>query len=130
VLAFEAVGDINAMIATLDISGIEAMDITNAQADDLVLTVDDLIALSDEADTELQTLLDEALPNTRTIYGDGSDTLVLDGQGSYRVEFVGSETDAEGNTLNIYSAGIEPGNPLATVGVDSDIDVTTTNVVV
>ncbi len=128
-LAFEAVGQINDMIATLDFSSIEALDITNGAFDDLTLSVDEVIAFSDEDDTALQDLLDAALPNARSFYGDAGDGFTIDGQGLYSVEVIDTVADAEGNSLDVYAFNIGGGNPLATLGIDTDIDVTTVNVV-
>ncbi|MFK7765135.1 MAG: Ig-like domain-containing protein [Roseobacter sp.] len=130
VLAIDAVGEINAMIATLDISGIEALDTSNGRDDALALTIDALIGLSDTEDTELEELLDDALLNSRSIYGEAGDTLELDGQSIYAVAASGTVTDGDGNNLDIYSVSDADGNVLATLGVDSDIAVVTSNVIV
>ncbi len=128
-LAFDAVGEINDMIATLDISGVEVLDIDNSAADALALNVDEIIAFSDEDDTELQDLLEAALPNTRSFVGNLGDTFTIDGQGKYSVALTETVTDGDGNSLDVYAFSNGDGDVLAALGVDNDIAVTTQNVV-
>ena len=129
VLAIDAVGEINSLLGALEFSGIEALDMTNGQIDNLALTLDEVIDFSDEDDTVLQDLLGAAFDNTRSFLGDVGDTFTIDGQGIYSFEKNGIETDADGNSFEIYAFSIGGGNPLATLGVDTDIEVTTANMV-
>lgn len=128
-LQFDAVGEINAMIATLDLSSIEVLDIENGQDDILQLDFDTIAALSEDSDTDLETLLNEALPNTHTIEGDASDKVVLDGAGVYTVAQTDTVTDANGGAIEVWSFSVAGGNALATLGVAGDADVSTVNAV-
>jgi hypothetical protein len=90
--------------------------------------------LSDTSDADLENLLDQALPNARTIYGDTTDDtvkdqLVLDGEGTYTVNKTQTVSDDAGNSIDIYTFNLPNGNALATLGIDTDIEVTTDNVV-
>jgi VCBS repeat-containing protein len=134
VLRIEALGEIDALLATLDIEGIEAIDLDNGQSNSLTLSFDEIIELSDTSDADLENLLDQALPNARTIYGDTTDDtvkdqLVLDGEGTYTVNKTQTVTDDAGNSIDIYTFNLPNGNALATLGIDTDIEVTTDNVV-
>jgi hypothetical protein len=134
VLKIEVLGEINTLLATLDIEGIEAIDLDNGQSNTLTLSFDEIIELSDTSDTDLESLLDQALPNARTIYGDTSDDtvkdqLILDGEGTYTVNKTQTVTDDAGNSFDIYTFNLPDGNALATLGIDTDIEVTTENVV-
>lgn len=114
------------LIPLLDIRDIEAIDMENGQANRLEITLADVVDMSATSDGELEALLDAALPESAVIYGDAADSLTLLGDGSGGFQKV-SDTpvdDGNGNTLDIY-AYVEGGNVLATLGVDSDIEVTT-----
>jgi len=124
VLAIQAVGDINDMLADFDLSGIEAIDMSNGQLDTLILTYEDVFNLSDTGDRVLNELLGEDLTESITIYGDGNDELVLDGQGVYEI----SQKLSDAGGLNVWEFSGADGNVLATLGVASDIEVTTANV--
>ncbi|MEP3845682.1 MAG: Ig-like domain-containing protein [Paracoccaceae bacterium] len=124
-LAFSDGGDINDALDLIDLSGIEALDIENGAANTLELSLSDILAFSDEADTELETLLNDALPESASVYGDSSDQLNLlnDATGQF-VDTETSVTDANGTTLNVYQF-VGGGDVLATLAVDSDVTVTT-----
>ncbi|MGZ2257471.1 tandem-95 repeat protein [Roseobacter sp. A03A-229] len=113
------------LIPSLDLRNIEAIDMENGKANVLEISLEDVIDLSSTGDSELETLLDQALPESAIIYGDASDSLTLISSGAGGFQKV-SDTpidDGKGNTLDIYSY-VEGGNVLATLGVDTDIDVT------
>jgi VCBS repeat-containing protein len=124
VLAIKAVGDINDMLADLDLSGIEAIDMSNGQLDTLILTYEDVFNLSDTGDRVLNELLGEDLTESITIYGDGNDELLLDGQGIYQI----SQKVSDAGGLDVWEFSGADGNVLATLGVASDIEVATANV--
>ena len=124
-LAFTDGGDINDALDLIDLSGVEALDIENGAANTLELSLSDILAFSDEADAELETLLNDALPESASVYGDASDQLNLlgDATGQF-VDTETSVTDADGTTLNVYQF-VGGGDVLATLAVDSDVTVTT-----
>lgn len=113
------------LIPMLELRDIEAIDLDNAQANALEISLEDVIELSSTSDSELETLLDQALPESAVIYGDASDSLVLlsgEGGGFQKISEA-PVPDGKGNMLDIYSY-IEGGNVLATLGVDTEIEVT------
>ncbi len=118
-------GDINTkVLALIDLSGVEALDVDNGAANSLTLTLEDIFGLSDEADAELEALLGAALPQSASIYGDNADTVTLSSgsEGAF-VDTGTSVTDTAGNTLDIYTY-VNGGDVLATLAVDSDVAVT------
>ncbi|WP_299968948.1 Ig-like domain-containing protein [uncultured Roseobacter sp.] len=126
VLKVEIAGDLNAeLIPTLELRDIEAIDMANDQANSLRITLADVVDLSSESDAALEELLDAALPESAVIYGDTVDslTLVNTGDGAFQKVSEQPVQDGNGTTLDIY-AYIEGGNVLATLGVDTDIEVT------
>ncbi|MEM1076777.1 MAG: VCBS domain-containing protein, partial [Pseudomonadota bacterium] len=129
-LVIDVAGDINALIAALDLSNTEVIDADNSLANSMTLTYEDVAGFSETDDTELQELLDAALPNAHSVLGDGDDSIVLDGAGTYSVQMTGSVVDGAGNTLELYTFSLSPGNALATLGIEADVDVSTTNTVV
>jgi hypothetical protein len=103
----------------VDLRGIEAIDMQNGQANTLRLALSDVIGMSQESDTDLEALLGGAVALGRTILGDATDTLVLEG-----ARKTGTTADASGNTFDIYS--FEGGSDvLATLAVDADMAVST-----
>ena len=119
-LDIDFAGDVNAgLLDLVDLSGIEVIDMQNGQANTLRLTLSDVLGLSDESDSELEALLGGAIPSARTILGDATDSLVLEG-----AQKTGTIVDASGNTFDIYS--FEGGSDvLATLAVDADMAVST-----
>jgi len=117
-------GDLNmGLLDLVDLSGIEALDLGNGAANSLVLSLEDIFGLSNEADTELEALLGAPLPDSLTIHGDSSDTLTLTSGADGTVVDTGtSVTDAEGTTLDIYTY-VNGGDVLATLAVESDVAV-------
>jgi VCBS repeat-containing protein len=113
-------GDVNAgLLDLVDLRGIEAIDMQNGQANTLRLALSDVIGMSQESDTDLEALLGGAVALGRTILGDATDTLVLEG-----ARKTGTTADASGNTFDIYS--FEGGSDvLATLAVDADMAVST-----
>ncbi|WP_300055328.1 tandem-95 repeat protein [uncultured Roseobacter sp.] len=126
VLEIDMAGDLSdELIPVLDIRDIEAIDMENGKANVLEISLADVIDMSSTSDGELEALLDQALPESAIIYGDVSDSLLLVGSGDGGFQKVSDAPidDGKGNTLDIYSY-VEGGNVLATLGVDTDIDVT------
>ncbi|WP_298912101.1 tandem-95 repeat protein [uncultured Roseobacter sp.] len=125
VLEFDVGGDLNdELLTTLDIRDIEAIDMDNALGNALELSLADVVDLSSTSDDVLETLLDEALPESAVIYGDTADTLTLlqDGAAGFQKISDTPVDDGNGNSLDIY-AYIDGGNVLATLGVDTEVDV-------
>jgi VCBS repeat-containing protein len=113
-------GDLNeALFDLVDIRGIEVIDMENGQANTLRLTLSDVLGMSDESDTVIETLLGGFVPNARTILGDATDTLLLEGALK-----TGAVTDDSGRALNIFSFS-NGSDVLATLAVDADVAVTT-----
>jgi VCBS repeat-containing protein len=113
-------GDLNAgLLDLVDLRGIEAIDMTNGQANALRLTLADVLGMSDGTDTEIETLLGGLVPNARTILGDAGDTLLLEG-----AQRIGTATDGAGTTFDLYSFA-SGSDVLATLAVDADVAVTT-----
>ncbi len=111
-------GDVNSgYLDHVDLRGIEVIDMRNGQANSLRLTLSDVLGMSDDTDPMIEALLGRAVPNARTILGDASDVLVLDG-----AQKTGTAADAAGNSYNIYT--FEGGSDvLATLAVDADVTV-------
>ncbi|WP_298836631.1 Ig-like domain-containing protein [uncultured Roseobacter sp.] len=123
---FEAdVADITALLAATELSGIEAIDMDNGRSDTLALSLTDIVSLSDTADTELEALLDAALPESVTIYGNSGDRVdVSTGSGeSLLAASAGPVTDAGGNQFTIYEYVDSGGEVLATLAVESEVAV-------
>ncbi|WP_433989731.1 hypothetical protein SuNHUV7_05250 (plasmid) [Pseudoseohaeicola sp. NH-UV-7] len=130
-LKIDVLGEISNLIAERAINGIEVIDMENGVEDTLTLSFDEIVDLSETSDTALETLLDDALRSARTITGDEHDTLVLDGQGIYTVtKGASTVVDGSGTELAIYSFSIGGASALATLGVDSDVEVNINNTVV
>ena len=123
VLAVSFGGDLTTILPLVDLSGIEAIDMENGVTNTLDLTLEDVLSLSDEADTELEALLGAALPESLTVYGDDSDTLTLvNGTKGTFIDTEDTVTDGDGTTFDIYTY-VDGGAVLATLAVDSDIAV-------
>ena len=113
-------GDLNTgLLDLIDLRGIEVIDMENGQANTLRLTLSDVLGMSDETDTEIEALLGGLVPNARTILGDASDSLVLEGAVKS-----GTVTDGSGRTLDIFSF-TNGSDVLATLAVDADVAVST-----
>ena len=124
-LSIQTLGSINTMLANLDLTGIEVLDVNNGLDDIFTLTFDEIAGFSDTSDEELETLLGSALANGHTIYGNENDILTLNAAGAYDIVDGG---EISGTNLHIYTF-TQGGNALATLGVDSDIDVIVENTV-
>jgi hypothetical protein len=111
------------LIATLAGSDIEAVDLSNGEADALSISHDDVIALSTTADTDLETLLDAALAESATILGETGDSVTLEAgaSGDWVLDQAGV-ADGNGNTLDIYQY-VDGGTVLATLGIDDEVTV-------
>ncbi len=125
VLAFDFAGDlIDLGGGAHALSGIEAIDMANGEANTLTLDATFVQSLSDTPDTELEGLLGAALGDSLTVYGEAGDTLVLVSQGGFRESTTHAPvTDAEGNALVIYEMLDAGGDVLATLAVDEDVAV-------
>ncbi|QJF51606.1 Ig-like domain-containing protein [Roseobacter ponti] len=120
------VGDINAVLASLDLTDIEVIDMDNGQNDTLTLSLADVVDLSSTADESLEDLLAAALPESATILGNAGDAVsfeVAAGDALNQVAGPGV-TDADGNALTIYQYVGGAGEVLATLAIDSDVVVT------
>ena len=99
-LKFDMGGDLTSdVLPTLSITDIEALDMTNGEANALSLTLADIEGLSSDPDTALEALLGEALPDSATVYGDDGDTLTLsnpDGRIDQNPTGTGPVTDGDG----------------------------------
>jgi len=125
VLAVEGAGNVGTgLLAMIDLSGVEAIDMDNGVANTLSLTLTDVMSISDEADSELEGLLARALPESLTIYGDGADsvTLVAGADGAF-VATGETVVDGDGNSLAVFQY-VGSSDVLATLAVDSDVSVT------
>ncbi len=121
-------------LLALNISGVEALDFENGQANLVTLTESDIFGLSDTGDVDLEALLGGAagLGETATIYGDSSDQVVLTGQAGVTAfaedTARGPVTDDDGNELAIYTlTNVGTSEVLATLGIDTDVTVTPVN---
>jgi VCBS repeat-containing protein len=122
---------------TVDLRGIEVLDLTNGAADDVTVTLDDLLAMSDEADTRLQALLGDPVDAAggvyRTILGEAGDTIRL---AQTEGVDVGILPDGEGQAGGSYGGHTDvsvwqftdsgTGEVLARLAIDDDV---TTHVV-
>jgi RTX calcium-binding nonapeptide repeat (4 copies) len=119
-LDIDFAGDVNAGVLDLvDLRGIEVIDMQNGEDNALRLTLSDVLGMSGESDPELEVLLGQPVTFGRTILGDATDTLVLEGAVK-----TGSVADGTGRTFDIYS--FESGSDvLATLAVDADMAVST-----
>jgi Ca2+-binding RTX toxin-like protein len=119
-LDIDFAGDVNAQVLDLvDLSGIEVIDMRNGQDNSLRLTLSDVLGLSEESDPALEALLGGPVPFGRTMLGDATDTLVLEGAVK-----TGTAADGTGNSFDIYS--FHGGSDvLATLAVDADVAVST-----
>jgi VCBS repeat-containing protein len=128
-LKFGMGGDLtNDVLPTLTITDIEALDMTNGQANALSLTLADIEGLSSERDTDLEALLGVALadPDSATVYGDVGDTLNLsnpEGDIVQNPPGTGPVSDGNGNSFDIYQFFDGSNTLLATLAVDDDVSV-------
>jgi VCBS repeat-containing protein len=128
-LKFGMGGDLtNDVLPTLTITDIEALDMTNGQANSLSLTLADIEGLSSERDSVLETLLGGALgdPDSATVYGDAGDTLTLTNPEGAIVENPGGTgpvSDGAGTNLNVYQFFDGSSTLIATLAVDDDVSV-------
>ena len=123
VLAFEFANSFaDDVLANLTAQDIEAIDLQNGVQNQLNLTLADVIDLSSSADTLLETIRGDTLPESATIYGDGLDTVVLeDAPGGAWVSVETGVDDTRGGTLEIYQFQLTGGGVAATIGIDEDI---------
>jgi len=126
-LRFDTGGDLTSdVLPTLSIIDIEALDMTNGEANALSLTLADIEGLSSDPDTALEALLGEALPDSATVYGDDGDTLTLsspDGGIVKNPTGTGPVTDGDGTSLDIYQFFDGSSTLVATLAVDDDVAV-------
>ena len=125
VLAVAFGGDLNDRLLDLvDLRGVEAVDMDNGKANALSLSLEDVLAFSNEADTLLETLLGEPLPESLTVIGDAKDSLELvAGETGAFVDTGTSVTDPDGNSLSVFRY-VKGSEVLATLAVDADVTVT------
>lgn len=108
---------------TLSGSDIEAIDMTNGTPESLSVGYRDVIDISSEADTMLETLLGRGLPESMTIYGDALDSVDLasDPDGSWQQQE--SVTAQNGSGLTVFAFSDAAGDVLATLAVSDDVQV-------
>jgi len=112
------------LLATLEGSNIEAIDLNNFAPDALDIAYSDVINLSPEPDTELDGLLAGIQDQSATIYGETGDSVALQSSpDGFWIDTGESVTDSTGATLGIYQFNGGTG-VLATLGIDDDIAVT------
>ncbi|WP_370400435.1 Ig-like domain-containing protein [Sulfitobacter sp. JB4-11] len=117
-----------AVLPLLDLSGIEAIDIDNAQANSLnLVTLSDVFDLSGPGNQEIADLLGVSAAANVSIYADGGDTVTLENTATTeyeRAEGV-TVTDDNGNELDIYQY-FGSGTLLATLAIDAEAEVAVT----
>ncbi|MBO9405794.1 cadherin-like domain-containing protein, partial [Shimia sp. R9_1] len=98
---------------------IEVLNFENAGADDITLSLDNVMDLSDTADSLLEGFFGSDAVESITVLGEAGDRLTFDDEGFSKGSSI---SDGEGRTLDIYQydggAGI-----LAIVAVDQDVSV-------
>jgi len=120
VLASAAAG--SDLLPTLAGSDIEEIDIDNGANEALDVSLADVVALSDTADTELETLLARALGDSATILGNTGDEVTLGFEETGEWQQTGTVSDGAGTTLVVYDF-VSAGEVLATLGIDDDVTV-------
>ncbi|MEH6647322.1 VCBS domain-containing protein, partial [Sulfitobacter sp.] len=111
------------LMPSLQLSGIEAIDMANGLANSLELSLADILNMSDTGHVELNSLLGADLTGSMVILGEALiDTLTLaaGGTGQFRAATTAAVKDSDGNMLNIYEY-VDGGNVLATLGIDDDV---------
>jgi hypothetical protein len=117
---------------TVDLRGIEVLDLTNGAADDVTVTLADLLGMSDEADTRLQALLGDPVDAAggvyRTILGEAGDTIRLAPSAGVNV---GILPDGDGQAGGSYGGHTDvsvwqftdsgTGEVLARLAIDDDV---------
>ena len=129
-LMFDGTVDLQALNAT----SIEAIDLTNTTAQNLEMSLADLIAIFDTGDIDLNAVLDVDATSltydpltTLTILGDTSDSVNITGlnMDQYFQETGNTVQTETGETLSIWQivdySGV--GDVLATLGIDTDVAV-------
>ncbi|MEM1429324.1 MAG: Ig-like domain-containing protein [Pseudomonadota bacterium] len=107
-------------LPSLDLRGIEVIDMENDAADSFTLTAEDVLDLSEGGDTDLEALLGRYLPESVTVLGESGDTVAL-GSGA---RATGETVTGGARDLAIYDFTDGAGEVLATLAVDADIAVT------
>ncbi|WP_189682424.1 VCBS domain-containing protein, partial [Seohaeicola zhoushanensis] len=124
VLRIDLGGDLTAdYMSLVDLSGIEALDMANGQANTVELTIADLLGMSGDQDDALAGLLGEDIGQSLTIYGDASDSVTLVGEAGGQFQATGAQVvDAGGAVLDIYQY-TQGSDVLHTLAVDADVAV-------
>ena len=110
-------------LSLVDLSGIEVLDIANGHADDLDLTIGDLLDLSGSDDDLLAGLLGAAPGQSLTVLGEAGDSLTLTEAPNGQFVDTGTQVEGmDGTTLNVfqYTSGSDV---LHTLAVDADVTV-------
>ena len=120
-------------LQSLNATSIEAVDLTNDTAQHLEMSLEDLNAIFDTGDIDLNTVLDANTPSlsyvhtsTLTVLGDSSDSLTISGvnEGQAFQDTLIDVTATTGETLSIWQiTTIGSNDVLATLGIDTDIAV-------
>ena len=112
------------------IDGIEALSLENGETNTLFLDLATLQGLSADSDTDLETLLDQALTTGRTILGDAGDTVDVEVDAGFT--FTQNTTlsaglqDENGNQLDVFEyVETSTGDVFATVAVEEQVTVVT-----
>lgn len=125
-LNFTIGGDLTGILPTLTIRDIEAIEMENGVANSLTLTVSDISALSDTANSDLADLFegyDLETDNTIMVFGDDNDTLNLSNPDGLIIAS-GSETNEDLGSFTLYSFFDGDGLVTAILAVDDDVNVT------
>lgn len=111
-------------IATGRISSFERLDLDNGLANNIVLSISDVLGFSEAANDELNALLSTSLTDTFIIDGDSQDNIDLDpGGGNIWQLNVASSSLVEGfNVFNIIEGG--SGDVLAALAIDDEVTTT------
>ncbi len=116
------------LLPMLDLSGIEVIDMDNAQANTFdIVSLGDVFDLSGSGDLEIADLLGTSAVANVSLFGDADDAVVLENTAT--TEFQLAEgvtvTDANGTEMEIYQY-FGNGALLATLSIDAEVEVAVT----
>jgi len=135
VLSLSFVGVID--LQGLNAANVEVLDLTNGDTQTLTMTTNDLLGLSGDGDVDLNAILtangitSHGMDETTTILGDSNDQVQIALTASQELVQIGDTagyTYDASNDVKVYQIqeGVSGGgfDVLATLGIDSDLDVT------
>jgi hypothetical protein len=138
VLSLSFVGVID--LQGLNAANVEVLDLTNGDTQTLTMTIDDLLGLSGDGDVDLNAILtangitSHDVDETTTILGDSGDQVQIALTASQQLVQIGNTagyTYDASNDVKVYQIqeSVSGGgfDVLATLGIDSDLDVTSSN---